>query len=202
MNATKKHKRHKLSLVTVLCLSCFFVALLPTFVDTPLAQTGDPQAQASPSPPPSPSPSPSPTPITGLHQWGAVTLFHGLPSDRIRAITQAPDGAMWFGTDTGLARFDGRRTETINDPAVHVGRILALHTDKDGGLWVGTEAGAARLNLGENAFVKINETAGQAISAIVTNQSGSTVMTSEQGRIYESHVRQVKTVTSGLTERE
>ena len=76
---------------------------------------------------------------------------------------------MWFGTDTGLARFDGRRTETINDPAVPAGRILALHTDKDGALWVGTEAGAARLNTNANAFAKINETAGQTITAIITN---------------------------------
>ena len=104
----------------------------------------------------------------------------------MRAITQAPDGAMWFGTETGLARFDGRRTETINDQAVPARRILALHTDKNGVLWVGTESGAARLNAGANAFVKINETAGQAVTAIITNESGSTVMTTEQGRIYES----------------
>src|SRR5690349_13103507 len=94
------------------------------------SQPGEPQPQASPSP----SPSPSPTPITGLHQWGAVTLFHGLPSDRIRAIAQTPDGAMWFGTETGLARFDGRRTQTINDLALPTGRILALQTDKDGAM--------------------------------------------------------------------
>jgi len=25
---------------------------------------------------------------------------------------------MWFGTETGLAKFDGRRTQTINDPAL------------------------------------------------------------------------------------
>ena len=65
-------------------------------------------------------------------------------------------------------------------------RILALHTDKNGTLWVGTEAGAARLNAGASGFVNINETAGQAITAIITNQSGAAVMTSDQGRIYES----------------
>jgi ligand-binding sensor domain-containing protein len=51
---------------------------------------------------------------------------------------------MWFGTETGLAKFDGRRTQTINDPALPAGRILALQTDKDGALWIGTEAGATR----------------------------------------------------------
>src|ERR1051325_9894975 len=70
-------------------------------------QTGDAQPLATPSPSASPSPSPSPTPITGLHQWGAVTLFHGLPSDRGRAIAQTHDGAMWFGSEGGLAQSGG-----------------------------------------------------------------------------------------------
>ena len=64
----------------------------------------------------------------------------------MRAIAQTNDGAMWFGTEAGLAKFDGRRTQTINDPALPSGRVLALQTDQDGGLWVGTEAGAARLS--------------------------------------------------------
>src|SRR5688572_25721906 len=63
--------------------------------------------------------------------------------------------AMWFGTETGLARFDGRRTQTINNPALPFGRILALQTDQDGALWIGTEAGAARYSAGE--FTKIED---------------------------------------------
>ena len=48
-----------------------------------------------------------------LHRWGAVTLFHGLPSDRINAITEDSNGALWFGTDNGLVRYDGRRTQVV-----------------------------------------------------------------------------------------
>src|SRR5215207_1828687 len=54
----------------------------------------------------------SQTENASLHRWGAVTLFHGMPSDRVRAVAQGPDGAMWFGTDAGLARYDGRRIQT------------------------------------------------------------------------------------------
>jgi signal transduction histidine kinase/ligand-binding sensor domain-containing protein len=158
-----------------------------------LAQTdqtpGEPQPPSSPSPSPTPSPSPSPTPITGLHQWGAVTLFHGLPSDRVRAIAQTSDGAMWFGTEAGLAKFDGRRTQTINDPALPSGRILALQTDQDGALWVGTDAGAARFQGG--AFMKVKATAALAVSAIATPQKDLAVMTTEQGRVLEIRVKQV-----------
>jgi len=149
----QKHESHKEAqnaprfLQIYLYLLCFFVALFLTFVETPQAQS-EAQSQASPTPSPSPSPSPSPTPITGLHQWGAVTLFHGLPSDRVHAITQTADGAMWFGTEAGLAKFDGRRILAINDSSLPAGRVLALQADENGALWVGTESGAARFSAG------------------------------------------------------
>ena len=67
-------------------------------------------------------------------------------------------------------------------------------------MWIGTDSGAVRLNAGE--FIKVNETSGQAISSIFTDPSGTAIMTSEQGRVYESRARIVTTVTNGLTESE
>ena len=108
---------------------------------------------------------------------------------------------MWFGTETGLAKFDGRRTQTINDPALPTGRILALQNDKDGALWIGTEGGATRFHDGQ--FLKANETSGQPITAIATDPSGTVIMTSEQGRIFESRARVVVTaVNRGITDSE
>ncbi|HLM02908.1 MAG TPA: two-component regulator propeller domain-containing protein, partial [Pyrinomonadaceae bacterium] len=88
-----------------------------------------------------PSASPSPTPIAAqnFHQWGAVTLFNGLPSDNVRAITQTPDGVLWFGTDNGLTRFDGRRVQTVALETIESSKILALEVGRNGTLWVGTE---------------------------------------------------------------
>lgn len=40
-----------------------------------------------------------------IQSW---TMKDGLPSHRIHAIIQSPDGYIWLGTDTGIARFDGR----------------------------------------------------------------------------------------------
>ncbi|MFN2498003.1 MAG: two-component regulator propeller domain-containing protein [Pyrinomonadaceae bacterium] len=128
-------------------------------------------------------PSPSPTPLTGLHQWGAVTLFHGLPSDRVRAIAQGQDGMMWFGTEAGLARFDGRRMQTINDSQMPQGRVLSLLTDAMGALWVGTDNGVARILSGRVEAVK--DLQGQTINAIIEPENGRLLMASEQGMIYE-----------------
>ncbi|HEY0407805.1 MAG TPA: two-component regulator propeller domain-containing protein [Pyrinomonadaceae bacterium] len=120
---------------------------------------------------------------TNLHQWGAVTLFHGLPSNRVRAIAQDAEGAMWFGTDGGLAKYDGRRTQAITADGLPQGRVLALRLDAEGALWVGTEAGATRLAGGE--FRPVLETAGQAITAIIAPERGRVLLSSEQGMIFD-----------------
>ena len=183
------HEWRRPGIFIVLIIATTLAVAIFEFSQNSSAQTGDPQVTASPSPPPSPSPSASPTPVTGLHQWGAVTLFHGLPSDRVRAIAQTNDGAMWFGTDAGLAKFDGRRTQTINDPALPAGRVLALQSDQDGSLWVGTEAGAARYT--SNGFVTLKETAGQTVSSIIAPEVRHVFISTEQGQVFESRVNNV-----------
>ena len=134
--------------------------------------------------------------VTSLNQWGAVTLFHGLPSDRVRAIAQDEDGTMWFGTDGGLAKYDGRRTQAVVAGGLTRGRVLALKLDASGVLWVGTEDGAARLVAGE--FRPIEETAGKTVTAIITPERGRAVLATEQGLLVDCRTEDdgsLKTVT-------
>lgn len=120
-----------------------------------------------------------------LQQWGAVTLFHGLPSDRVRAIAQTPDGAMWFGTDGGLAKYDGRRTQVLASAEGLKGeRVLALRVDADGALWVGTDEGAGYLSSGTE-FRFIKETEGKSITAIISRERGRTVLASNEGLLFD-----------------
>ncbi|MFL6277563.1 MAG: two-component regulator propeller domain-containing protein [Blastocatellia bacterium] len=118
-----------------------------------------------------------------LHQWGAVTLFHGLPSDHVRAIAQDSEGVMWFATDGGLAKYDGRRVQKVSDEALPSERIRALQFDSDGRLWIGTDAGAAVL--ADNQFKRVPQTESQAITAIVTPGGGRAFMTGEPGEIFD-----------------
>lgn len=120
---------------------------------------------------------------SNLHQWGAVTLFHGLPSDHVRAIAQDSNGMMWFGTDGGLVKYDGRRIHKIATNGAAAARVLALKLDRDGVLWMGTDAGAARLINGE--IMPIPETQDSAVTAIITPEDGRALMTSEQGEIFD-----------------
>lgn len=91
---------------------------------------------------------------------------------------------MWFGTEAGLAKFDGRRTQTITINGLPAGRVLALVSDSSGALWVGTETGAARMLWGR--FDVVRETAGQSVTAIIAPEAGRVLMATEQGNVYES----------------
>ncbi|MEP7038995.1 MAG: two-component regulator propeller domain-containing protein, partial [Acidobacteriota bacterium] len=118
-----------------------------------------------------------------FHQWGAVSLFHGLPSDTIRAVTQDKDGVMWFGTDNGLAKYDGRRVQAVNLQGLNAEKILALKYDKKGTLWIGTDAGAARFGGGQ--FYPIEETFGKSIVTITESADGKTILASDDGQIFQ-----------------
>src|SRR5260221_2771334 len=171
-------------------LTFFLLALMPSLtvglLPRVFSQEGTPSPPAQPTP--AASPSPSPTPPPNLHQWGAVTSFHGLPSDRTHAIAQTEFGVTWFATDGGLARYDGRRTNAINAEGLPAGRVLALKADESGPPWIGTDNGAARL---ANAkFEPIRETAGKVITAIITPQSGRALLASESGQIFDCQVKQ------------
>ncbi len=49
---------------------------------------------------------------------------------------------MWFGTDNGLARFDGRRIQNYSPGGPGTDRILSLQIHESGRLWIGTRSGA------------------------------------------------------------
>src|SRR2546423_1020346 len=173
-------------------LLTFFLLVTPSLtvglLTRAFSQTETPPSLSQPSSTPAPSPSPSPTPPPNLHQWGAVTLFHGLPSDRVHAIAQTPDGALWFATDGGLAKYDGRRTQTITAEGLPPGHVLALKVDDDGALWIGTENGASRFS--EGKFAVLKETVEKVITAIISPQRGRAIMATENGIIFDCQVKQ------------
>ncbi|HVF45874.1 MAG TPA: two-component regulator propeller domain-containing protein [Pyrinomonadaceae bacterium] len=129
-----------------------------------------------------------------LHQWGAVTLFHGLPSDRVRAIEQDAEGALWFGTDNGLARYDGRRTQTVSVEGLAQGRVNALRFDESGALWIGTEDGAVVTRGG--AWRALEETRGRSVTAIISQGRGRALMTTSAGQLYSCAINLDGTVSA------
>ncbi|HKQ74370.1 MAG TPA: two-component regulator propeller domain-containing protein [Blastocatellia bacterium] len=117
-----------------------------------------------------------------LHRWGAVTLFHGLPSDRVNAIAEDANGLLWFGTDNGLVRYDGRNVEAApNEAELPSRKILVLKLDHHGQLWIGTEMGAARLH--ENRIEVLPETRNRQVKGIAASPQGEVTVVTDKGEI-------------------
>lgn len=117
-----------------------------------------------------------------LHQWGAISSFHGLPSERVLAIAQTGDGQLWFGTERGLAKFDGRRVQTVSGQNLSALKIFALKTSPDGTLWIGTENGAYRMK--NDILYPVKETSEQTINSILIDDA-DVYFSSEKGAIYK-----------------
>jgi signal transduction histidine kinase len=132
-----------------------------------------------------------------LHRWGAVTQFHGLPSDRVNAIAEDLKGVLWFGTDNGLVSYDGRNVEAApNEASLPSRRVLALKLDASGSLWIGTDAGAARLRDGR--IEKLPETANRAVTGIALSPRGEVAVVTANGEIVlyrEQAVREIRSET-------
>jgi ligand-binding sensor domain-containing protein len=79
------------------------------------------------------------TPPLGCNR---LTIADGLPNSNVTAIAQDARGFLWFGTQDGLARYDGTRMTVYRpkqDPhSVSSGYITSLALDSSGKLWVGT----------------------------------------------------------------
>jgi ligand-binding sensor domain-containing protein/serine phosphatase RsbU (regulator of sigma subunit) len=72
-----------------------------------------------------------------------LTIADGLPNSNVTAIAQDARGFLWFGTQDGLARYDGTRMTVYRpndkDPhSVSSGYITSLALDSTGKLWIGT----------------------------------------------------------------
>jgi len=92
-------------------------------------------------------------------QFRRYGVADGLPSSSVYAVVQDHDGALWFGTKGGIARFDGVHFKVFrhvaNDPgSLHDNGIAALMVDSGNRLWaVGLNAGLNRYDAASGKFI-------------------------------------------------
>ncbi len=121
--------------------------------------------------------------------WG---VEHGLPQISVLAITQDRDGYLWFGSQGGLARYDGARFIRYGqDDAPELGgHVLALHGTGDGRVWIGTSQGLLVYRNGRLRSVPLLDggrrpQAGFAVRSIVDGPGGG-VLVAGPGGVYAS----------------
>ena len=92
-------------------------------------------------------------------QFRRYGVADGLPSSSVYAVVQDRDGAIWFGTKGGIARFDGVRFKVFRhvagDPgSLYDNGIATLMLDNQDRLWAGgLNAGLNRYDASTGKFV-------------------------------------------------
>jgi ligand-binding sensor domain-containing protein/signal transduction histidine kinase len=114
----------------------------------------------------------------------------GLPQNVVIAMTQTRDGYLWFGTQQGLARFDGVQFKTFNDgntPGLSSTTITKLFEDSRGNLWIGTENGGVVMVDKKGILTRINlgsDAAQSRLLEICEDQAGIVFLWLSNGRLY------------------
>jgi two-component system sensor histidine kinase ChiS len=100
--------------------------------------------------------------MPGPLRFGRMGSEEGLPTEGVFAIAQDGRGFLYFGTRTGLARYDGHEMKVLlhdpkNPSSLPSSDISALATDRAGRLWVGTDAGLSMLDPVLDTFIHIRD---------------------------------------------
>jgi ligand-binding sensor domain-containing protein len=82
----------------------------------------------------------------GKSAWKSYSTKDGLAGNIVYSIAQEADGTLWFGTNHGVSRYDGKSFTNFDRKHGLVGdNVYAIAVDPKGGVWVGTKGGVTRL---------------------------------------------------------
>jgi len=115
--------------------------------------------------------------LAGLGQghWQTFAAVDGLGANSVYTVHQDRSGYLWFGTENGVTRYDGRRFISFTRrEGLPPGQVGAIGEDGAGNLWFGTTKGASRYD-GERFvnFTTAQGLAGDQVRAVLYDRAGS-----------------------------
>ncbi len=89
-----------------------------------------------------------------------LTLEDGLSQSTVNCIFQDSYGFMWFGTQSGLNKYDGKKfriysNNPLDSTSISNNWIFSISEDNDRNLWIGTRNGLNRFNRNTETFESI-----------------------------------------------
>ncbi len=85
--------------------------------------------------------------FNGKDTWKSFSTLEGLSGNIVYSMAQESDGTMWFGTNNGVTRYDGKTWSTISTKdGLLNSHVYAIAIDGQGMLWFGTQGGVTRFS--------------------------------------------------------
>ncbi len=131
------------------------------------------------------------------------TIHQGLPQNSVLDITQDTDGYLWFATQVGISRFDGREFRNFYaSGGLPDNYVNCLLSDSRGNIWIGTESGGlARYDRREfKIFNHLTGLAGDQVEGLHEDRYGNIWVRTPDGlsRITPDDSVFTYTVSNGL----
>jgi ligand-binding sensor domain-containing protein/signal transduction histidine kinase len=120
----------------------------------------------------------------GLHylSGGRVSaLTQSLPDRKINVLLPISEHELWIGTDTGVARWDGKEISQIgaSRSLEHIS-AFAMIRDRDSNIWVGTSRGLQRIDARGGFSAEQGDNA-RSVSALFEDREGNLWVGTERG---------------------
>ena len=113
--------------------------------------------------------------------WRTYTYLDGLASDKVYAINSDATGSIWFGTEGGISRYDGKsfvsftKKDGLAENWVTTIDYFVPRNNDDGALWFGTNGGGVSRYDGKRFvnFTREDGLAGNHVRAILRDRGGT-----------------------------
>lgn len=121
----------------------------------------------------------------GDWQFGHISTSDDFSLRPVTSIAQDARGQMWFGTNAGLLRHDGRQikkllVDTANTLTRRANDISAVVAGRDGDIWLGTGVGVVVYEPKYECFVNHPEFGSESVNVLVELPSGRWVASGDQ----------------------
>lgn len=113
-----------------------------------------------------------------------ISKKEDLPQANVYSILQDKQGYMWFGTEAGLGRYDGKKFQLFDtDLGLSNNYIAALHLDKQGNIWMGTFGGGVTFyDFKEFKAYSVNDSlSGTEVNGVAEDKNGHIWFATTQG---------------------
>ena len=106
------------------------------------------------------------------YRYRNLTMNDGLTANTVRNIVQDPYGFIWFGTDNGLCRYDGRQMQSYRIPELGMNQYISALLTSEDAVYAGTEKGVFRLTQANQQFTRLPMEINSAVTCLALDKEG------------------------------